>query len=371
MAAETWALLVDGTPAGPDVLAAVVDVVAEVDLEQAGVLRLRLSTSPGSTTWSLVDDGTFARLARLTLVATVGLGLPTVVVDAHVVETATTFDEEPGISSLEVVALDATAVMNLEEKVRPWANLPDSLIAATVFAEHGLVPVTAPTTTVRTELETTVMQRDSDIRFLRHLARRNGFDVYVQPTPVPGVVEGHFHPPLVDLPPQAVLTLGMGQAGNLGRLEVREDSIAAVSATVAGVDVASAREVSASSGAATSHPLGATPAHAPGARATLPPAGGSGTAGEVATLAGAVSDRSAWTLTATGSVDTSVLGSLLVPGRPVLVRGVGRRYGGAWQVTRVRHHLTVDRHRQEFTLRRNATDLTGAESFVADLALPG
>ena len=42
------------------------------------------------------------------------------------------------------------------------------------------------------EPEGTTIQRGTDIRFLRRLARRNGFDCYVQPEPLSGLDVGHF-----------------------------------------------------------------------------------------------------------------------------------------------------------------------------------
>src|SRR5215471_19253228 len=44
-----------------------------------------------------------------------------------------------------------------------------------------------------TEHEGTTIQRGTDIRFLRRLAQRNGFDCYVQPEPLSGLDFGHFH----------------------------------------------------------------------------------------------------------------------------------------------------------------------------------
>ena len=80
--------------------------------------------------------------------------------------------------------MDATLVMNMTDSVTPWPNMPDSAIAAAIFGTHAIVPEVDPTSPVLVEPEGTTIQRGSDIRFLRRLARRNGFDCYVQPEPL-------------------------------------------------------------------------------------------------------------------------------------------------------------------------------------------
>ena len=204
----------------------------------ADVLRLELGValSDDGEHWTIADDGVFSRLTQVRLVLTLGLGLPKPVFDGYVAETNLELSEDPGASKLTVVALDATALMNLEERMREWPNLPDSAIATMIFAEHALIPVVTTTSPVRSMVDTTVIQRDTDIRFLRHLAHRNGFDVYVQPSPVPGVAEGHFHPPTLDMPPQGVLSVNLGEMTNVRSFSVKHQLLRPAAAEVASVD---------------------------------------------------------------------------------------------------------------------------------------
>jgi len=54
------------------------------------------------------------------------------------------------------------------------------------------------------------------------------------------------------------------------------------------------------------------------------------------------------------------------------VRGVGRQFSGRYYVERVLHQIGGDgSYTQKFTLRRNATGLTGRENFRADDAIAG
>ena len=54
-----------------------------------------------------------------------------------------------------------------------------------------------------------------------------------------------------------------------------------------------------------------------------------------------------------------------------MVRGVGRQFSGRYYVERVLHTIGGDgTYTQRFTLRRNATGLTGQENFRSDDASP-
>jgi hypothetical protein len=150
--------------------------------------------------WSVLDLIPSDRSRRGS--APVGTAAPEALVNAFVTD-HTARHSEAGGSTLEVTAMDATYSMNLEEKVASWPNLPDSAIAAAIFGRHTIVPQIDPTSPVLTEPEGTTIQRGTDIRFLRRLARRNGFDCYVQPEPLTGLDMGHFHARRPTGPPSA------------------------------------------------------------------------------------------------------------------------------------------------------------------------
>jgi phage protein D len=63
---------------------------------------------------------------------------------------------------------------------------------------------------------------------------------------------------------------------------------------------------------------------------------------------------------------------VLQPRRPVLLKGAGDLYSGAYYVTHVTHTLSGDgNYQQRFEARRNAQGLSGTEQFDgASPALP-
>ena len=56
-----------------------------------------------------------------------------IVANAHV-------DAEPNNSYLDVMGMDATCLMSLEEKIKDWPNAKDSDIARQIFSTYNLTP---------------------------------------------------------------------------------------------------------------------------------------------------------------------------------------------------------------------------------------
>ena len=332
MPAISYTLLIDGAPANSDLLAAIQQIEVEEHADLAAMLRLRLAVGvdEAGSSWEVVDDDDFPRLARLSLLVTVGSGTPEPLVEAYVIETRLSASNQPGESTFEVVAMDGTVLMNLEEKVRAWPNMADSDIATTLFGEHGFTPQVEGTQPARQELDLTVIQRGTDIQFLRHLAQRNGYECYVELNQLTTLAEGHFHPPRLDATPQGTLTVNMGSATNVDRFNVRLDAIKPTAADAADIEVGSQSDQSASISSASLTELGSTSllGGSQQRRVLVSPRGLAET-GELQTYAQAVVDRSAWAITAEGDLDATAYGSVLRARRPVLVRGVGQQFGVA------------------------------------------
>ena len=366
MPAISYTLLIDGAPADAELLAAVKQVEVEEHADLAAMLRLRLAIAvrEDGTGWDIIDDDVFARLARISLLVTVGSGTPEPLIEAYVIETTFSASNQPGESTFEVVAMDGTVLMNLEEKVRPWPNMADSDIANVIFGEYGLQPDVQSTSPARQELDLTVMQRGTDIEFLRRLAGRNGYECYVELNQLTTLAEGHFHPPRPDGTPQGTLTVNMGAATSVNRLTVRFDTIKPAVADVADLEIGSQSDQTASISSLSLSELGSSSllGGSQQRRVRVGPSSLFET-GELQTYAQAVVDRSAWAITAEGDLDTTAYGGVLRARRPVLVRGAGQRFSGTYYVERVQHLLDNDSYSQHFSLRRNATGLQGTEAF--------
>ena len=368
----SYSLSVNGSPASAAVLNAIKQIEMEDHARMADMLRLRLAVAvkEDGSGWTLLDDTLFTRMVNLRLSVTVGSGSAQPLINAYVIEVDTKFSNEPGGSELIVTAMDPTVLMHLDEKVKPWPNMKDSDVASAIFADasYGFTPVVEDTSWSRQENDHTLIQRGTDIQFLQQLADRNGYECFVEMTDA-GTLEGHFHPPKHDGQPQGTLTVNTGAATNVNRFQARFDMLGPTTAKAATLDP---DDASAQSGQADNAKQGegmgdepAVPAERP--RKLLLSQLGMAQAGEVQRYAQAVVDRSSWSIVAEGELNTVAYGGVLKAKQPVMVRGVGRQFSGRYYVERVLHTIAGDgAYTQRFTLRRNATGLTGQENFRSD-----
>jgi phage protein D len=371
----SFTLTIDGIPAGPDLLQALQQIEIEDHADMADMMRLRISIGIGNgcSAWSVVDDDLFNRLTQLRVAVTVGSRISETLMNAYVIETSADFSNQPGASTLNVVAMDPTALMDLEQKVKPWPNMSDSDIANAIFTspEYKFTPVLDTTQWKRQENEQTVIQRGTDIQFLRQIAQRNGFECYVETNGTTGAIEGHFHAPRLKEPPQGVLSVNMRDATNVNSFGARYDMTRPATAEATNIDIGSGSNEQAQAAGSRLSALGRTPALAPQRpRVVLPSRTGLVRSGELQTFTQAVVDQSSMAITAQGELNTAAYNGVLRAKRPVSVRGAGRQFSGTYYVERVNHTLTADSYRQSFSLRRNAIGLSGRESFVESDALP-
>jgi hypothetical protein len=369
MQGAAYTLLLGMAPAPAPLVEAIQEITVDSSIEEASVLRVRFGiTKSVIGEWSILDLDPFRPLLPLGLRIQQGLGVPEAVINGFVSDHRVTYADHPGGSSLDVTAMDATHVMNMTEKVMPWPNMPDAAIASAIFGQNALIPKVDPTSPVLVEPEGQTTQRATDIRFLRRLARRNGFDCYVQPEPLSGLDIGYFcKRELVGLP-QAVLNVSFGGDTNVSEFGVRYQATKPTAAIAVQLDTATKTPQPGPAPASLLAPLGLEPT----LLRELPPGivrpVGTGVvhAGDLQAAAQGIVDRSTWAVTCEGVVGSDV--GVLRPGGLVAIRGAGRLHNGNWYVTRVRHSIAAGRYEQRFEAQRNAVTETGAEVY---LEIPG
>jgi phage protein D len=351
-------------PAPPSVVDAVEEIVVDSTVESASAVRVRIGIAQNDLgDWTTLMEDLFRPLVPVTVRVQTGI-LPEALITGYVTKQEVTYADEAGSSTLEVSGLDATLLMNLQEKVMPWPNLPDASIAAAVFGQYAVVPIVQPTPPTLVEPEGTTIQRGTDIRFLRRLARRNGFDCYVQPEPLTGFDQGFFRPRQLVGMPDAVLNVSMGGETNVSRFRIRYDMAQPTTVVAAALDTTTKSPQPALAPISLQPPMGIEPA----LMRVLPPPivrpvdTGLMRTSELQSFAQGIADASSFALVAEGEVGAAV--GILRPGGLVNVRGAGRLYNGSYFVTRVSHRITRDEYVQQFEARRNAATMTGAEVFL-------
>lgn len=78
------------------------------------------------------------------------------------------------------------------------------------------------------------------------------------------------------------------------------------------------------------------------------------TEAEVVKRAQAKADENQFKIKATGELDGTLYGHVLLPHLPVKIDGIGEAYGGIYYVDEVTHKFTIEEYRQQFTVIRNA-----------------
>jgi phage protein D len=367
MADVSYTLMIDGAPAEAEVIRAVQQLEVDATLDRASAFRIRFGIgSAADGDWSILSDDLFRPLTPITVHVSVGPGMDETLIHGYVASSRAAFEPEPGRSYLEITGTDATARMNLEEKVRSWPNLSDSDIAAIVFGEYGIVPQIEQTMPYRIELETTTMQRGTDIRFLQRLAARNGYACYMEPQPLTGLESGFFAPLSLEAPSQAILSVRFGTETNVEHFSAHYEMLQPTTARSAGVAIASKSVETAEASSSQETAMGSddTLGALSPAPVVHPSQTGLNETGELQSHCQGVVDRSTWAVHAEGSLDGASLGKVLRPGKPVNLRGAGSLYSGTYMARRVLHTFSGDRYRQDFELVRNALGLTGSELFV-------
>lgn len=403
MADKAYQIAFAGQPVDDSFYSDVVSLTVDELTSSATTLTLRLLTTLADDgTWRYFDDH---RLAIFTLVTvsvgfTGGSGLAGAlggltgsggndglvpVFDGYITAVDINLSSQPGETHIEVNGIDTSVLMSLEEKVATWPNLADSDIVQQIVSAYGIQVQADSTATVHQENDTTIIQRGTDIQFVRSLAQRNGLEFYFETDQDSKQVVAYFRAPQLDGPPQADLAIQFGDQSNLKRFSVRLNGQRPLAVKAEQLDVqtnspntSQASDVQITKlgdkdlAALADGPLGSlvTPKEAQALMLVLGPPTSDST--ELQTVAQAVRDEAGWFIEAGGEINSEAYQAVLRPHRTVLVKGAGTEYSGTYYVTRVVHLLKGDgSYTQQFEARRNARDLDGSEKFGgSSLGLP-
>lgn len=337
-------LEIDGTAVDGERLDRVLDVQVEeaTDRADAAIVTALVEAGADGEWTSLLDPLTEPRTP---LVIEVARGTDVYRFDGLSTEAGWELDPD-GRSQLTVKALDRTLEMDAEEKVVAWPGTSDSAIAQAIFGDYGLQSQVEQTPAAPDPDVHVVVQRATDWGFLRSLAAKWGYAVYLESEL--GRTVGHFHPldPLAD--PEGELLLGYG--GQAGRARVEAQLTAGQRVKAARIpplsDAVEQGEASGDDEAQGERSLAAQ------ATLLLSPAD---LEGEIEALAAAtsVARRTAYGLRLNVDVDAAQAGMVRAR-RTLLVKGLGSALSGPYLVERVRHRIELSEHRIGLDLVRNA-----------------
>ncbi|KYF57183.1 hypothetical protein BE04_26130 [Sorangium cellulosum] len=327
--------------------------------------------------WTRLDetsaaDGGFAPWQRITVAASFD-DSPDVLIDGYVAGVGPRFEPVEADSYVLVWGYDASYAMDLDEKVVAWPDKKYSDIATELFQAYGLDPTVVDTQVVQDQTKELLIQRGTDWQFLKELARRVGFDVFVRGG------AGYFRPAELSRTPQKDLAVHVGTLGTnvtwfeprvvgdlptkiamaranpltkaIEKVEVSESPLRALGER-AGDALREGRQIPAQPVAlAAPEPLVTDQA--------------------MEALATGIRRRNDWIVTGEGELDGTLYGRALRADGVVLIKGAGQAFSGRYYVTEVTHRITPAGYTQRFKVTRNGLGVQGDEPFQGADAEPG
>jgi phage protein D len=349
-----------------DLLASLIEMVIEDDQHLATVVRIKFAiTVDTAGVWSLLDDERIKLWKPLTVKVQLG-DEETELLKGFITQINPHIMTDLNSCCLEVVAMDGSCLMSVEEKIKAWPDKSDSDIAREVFQSYSLTPEVDDVDVVHEEAVSTIMQRETDIRFLKRLARRNGFECFVKGD------TGYFCSPALDDDPQPVLAAQFGENTNLMTFRAKLNALRPMAVEMQQYDIAAKEILTATADAGEQRQLGRD-----AAIAVAVPNGNTAkmfvrhtiatNQSEMENLCRALFNEAEWFMEGRGEVDTVAYGTVLQPRQVVPIRGVGETFSGLYYVCSVRHVFTAGNYVQHFTAKRNALAPTGPADFGTGL----
>jgi len=359
MFTETISIEIDGEEIS-DLYFDLSSVEVELDDELPGMFRLRfplLLSQDGS--WTALDDERLRAWKPVVIYAGLDGDLERLI-SGHITHVKPAFDPDPTRCVLDVWGLDRSVVMDREDKLVGWANKKDSDIAADVFGAYGFSTNIQDTEVVHDEAVSTVIQRETDWQFLNRLAKRNGFDCYVEGS------MGYFGERHPRHAPQALLAVHFGEETNVEKLTLEVNALTPANVQMYLIERQTKLVLTATVESSEAPQLGAVGAvPGQGIEQGLVVLGQTTATGpaEMSGLSRAVFDEQQWFVTGRGEVAANVLGIVLRPRRPVTLKGIGETFSGVYLVSHVTHAFSGDGYIQRFEVKRNGLMPTGTEGF--------
>ncbi|MDF2177354.1 hypothetical protein P2G88_03730 [Aliiglaciecola sp. CAU 1673] len=334
-----------------DLYPALVEVVVEAERESATVATLILETRRlEDGLWTVQDDNRVKPWVAVKIEAVFGEESEEVM-RGYIREVKADYPAEKGTARVTVTCQDHSLLLDREHVEKRWgedAPTTDGAIAQEIAGDHnlGMMEGAGEGQTVQD-----LLQNSTDIKFLQKRAKANGFEILFH--------EGklHFGPRRLDVEAQATIKVYAGPDTNCISFSIQDDGHMPdkVAYQVAAETGSQSEPVEISPDLP---PLGNIPADSSSAGLNnfvwRPQRQGVADDTQMQAIAQQMANEQSMKIKAEGELDGSLYGHVLRIGEPVLVDGVGDRYGGTYYVDAATHRFDVSGYRTSFRLQRNA-----------------
>lgn len=327
------------------------------DIENGSSFNLVMSLCRNDDgSWPHLDDDEMTAWNRVTVTVTVGTQTDTIM-DGYISDIHIETLDQTAQMKATFTGVDASYVMNLEPHCHVWNDgktYEEIAQAIITGAPYNLTAVVADAPSTSPSPPPSVTQRQSDLQFLKLLARRRGYEFYV----LGGT--GYFRAPVLDGTPQRQIASNFGDRTNCENLQLFVNGTAPTEAVAARTDRETGETVTgrAASTDTAQTAMGTTDLSdqrgygVPGTRMVVRGAPAGNEAELTAYLRGVMSTRTFW-VKVTGTLNAVRYGAILRTRKLVSVVGVGARYNGNFYVRKVVHNITPRGYRMEFEAVKN------------------
>jgi hypothetical protein len=257
-----------------------------------------------------------------------------------------------------VTGTDLTTLLDLKEKNEEYPNQPDFAIATRLLASYatlGLVPMVLPTTDIPIMLQRIPRQTETDLAFLKRMAKRNGYTFFIEP--ITFLANRAYFGPQTRLGiPLPALSMDSGMGSNVASLSFSMDGLAPVEPEGSFLDPITKMVLPIPALPSLKiPPLALSPLRA--VRSIILRDAGNKSPAQALNESIAATSTAPDAVTGTGQVDTARYGAVIQPRRPIGVRGAGLTYDGLYYVSKVAHQIdiTSNAYTQDFTITREGT----------------
>jgi phage protein D len=326
-----------------------VEVVEQIGEPTTFRLRYPLSIQAGD--FPLLRDGRLGPGSELTVVAPVK-GVQHHLVAGQVYGQEIHMEHGGGSSWVEAIGGDLTMQMDREVKAKVWPPGTIRDVISGILAPYQVKPDVEQLTTKLSEADHLFVQRDTDLRVLRRLARRYGCWFWVS-TDAMGINTGHFRRPQLTGSETGTLTIHLDGA-SLKKIDIEWDVERPTTAIASQLNLRTLAPIAGDVQKSPLPPLGgkafASIAKTRGVQIGAPVDDG----GDLKARSEAALIDGGWFLRARGETSARALGAVLRTHTVVKLDGMGTRHSGKYVVEMVRHRIDAAAHVMQFTLARNA-----------------
>lgn len=258
-------------------------------------------------------------------------------------------------SIMTVIGADRSVEMDRQTKTTIWADSTDSEVATSILSSYGFIPDVESSPAGHYEDKHTLVQRDSDLRFIRRLANRNGYHFWISWDEF-GIETAHFRSPILDGDPAVSLVINADQPQILS-LDIVWDVERPTEVVSAQLDL---NVVDSMDGQADGSPLSVL-----GSRDLRSIAGEARSIhlhapvddnGDLQSRSRGLLIDASWFLRATCETSLNLMGKVVQNHSLLEINGAGSRYSGKYYVAGVQHRIDPASHHMELTLLRNGWD---------------